>query len=407
MRKSWIVAVALLLAPAVSQAKTLEDLLVEKGVITKAEAKTTTVGGPAKVYWNGGTRFEFPDSGFTSSIALFLVERYTFTDADEDFGGRNSSSFEQKRARIIISGTALDNEFSYYMQSDFVGTTDSTGKASPSLKDAYITWNACDWGNVKMGQYKTLVSRQFVTSDWQMLLPDRSITSDFFDYGRNQGVSASLWSEDKMFQGTAAMFNGDSDGEGENRRGVDTNQLGMVSLRVNPTGKMNPYQESDVEYTQDLATSIGATYAYGESKNTLDTDREKVKSQTFNIDANAKYQGFSFNGEFYWSEFNPQSQVGQSPVGFYLQSGYFLTPKKFEIAARYAYIDCKDGKVGGSCEGNDQLDEVTVGLNYYFWGHNLKAQLAWTWIGAEAEGAADPGDDENTNKWMFQMSSYF
>lgn len=78
MRKLSVLAAALLVAPAVSQAATLEDLLVEKGVITKAEAAAAG-GASGKVYYNGGTRFDFPDSGFTMKVNLTLQERYTFS----------------------------------------------------------------------------------------------------------------------------------------------------------------------------------------------------------------------------------------------------------------------------------------------------------------------------------------
>ena len=42
--------------PDLAEAKTLEELLVEKGVITKAEAKVIEPTTSSKVYWNRGTR---------------------------------------------------------------------------------------------------------------------------------------------------------------------------------------------------------------------------------------------------------------------------------------------------------------------------------------------------------------
>ena len=51
MRKLTVLAALLLLVPTVSQAKSLEDLLVEKGVITKSEARGSSHDSGAKVYW--------------------------------------------------------------------------------------------------------------------------------------------------------------------------------------------------------------------------------------------------------------------------------------------------------------------------------------------------------------------
>src|SRR5262249_51589103 len=136
MRKSLIIAAALLVAaPAVSQAKTLEELLVEKGGITKTEAKNAgTSSAASKMYWNNGTRFEFPDNGFTAGFATHLEQRYEFFDDDEDFGGRDTSSFEVTKARLIISGTAMHNEFSYYLMPDFVGSKSGSGSNGTNLQ---------------------------------------------------------------------------------------------------------------------------------------------------------------------------------------------------------------------------------------------------------------------------------
>ena len=408
MRKSLIIAAALLSAPAVSQAKTLEDLLVEKGVITKAEAKSTSSDtSAAKVYWNGGTRFEFPDTGFTAGFATYLVERYTFTDADEGFGGQNTSSFEQKKARIILSGTALDNEFSYFMQADFVGEKDNDGKNGTHLRDAYVRWNACDWGAVQMGQFKTFISRQYVNSDWKTTFVDNSAASNYFNQGRQQGLAAYWWTDDKLLEFRAGIFNGSSDNEGINRPGQDNLHTGMAAVRLNPIGKMDAYDETDIDYTEDFALSLGSAYAYGAAKMDLGSGSEHVMHQTVDVDAIMKYRGFSLASEFYYAKVDSDSLVTAEPMGFYVQTGYFLEPKKFEVAARYSYIDCADGEAWGMCEGNDLVNETAVSLNYYFWKHYLKASLSWIGLNLDGTSSMDDGKDNNSSRWVFQLQSYF
>jgi phosphate-selective porin OprO and OprP len=406
MRKSLIIAAALLLAPAISQAKSLEDLLVEKGVITKAEATSATNSSATKVYWNNGTRFEFPDNGFTAGFATQLQERYTFTDYSEEGGQKNTSSFETIRARLDITGTALHNEFAYRLMPEFAGS-------SASLRDAYIQWNACDWAELKMGQYKTFLSRQYNSPSWKLLFPDRSLASDAFAWGRNPGLSGAWFTDDKMFVVKAGIFNGTSDGEGMNRPGVDTRHLGVISARVNPIGKIDAYDETDVDYTDDFAMSAGLTYGYGESANKLveNGPQVKVDDQRLSVDTIMKVQGLSLAGEFFWADLKPKgADDSANPLGFYVQAGYFLMPKKFEVAARYSYLDCDNGKgctgsVYTNGEGIDQINEVTVALNYYFWKNNLKAALAWNFDNEQYIN--DNKDNNNTNRWMFQVSSYF
>lgn len=405
MRKVTVLASLLLLAPAVSQAKTLDDLLVEKGVITKSEALATSGSAASKTYWKDGTRFEFPDSGFTAKLNTFIQTRYTFADQDEDAGKQNTSSFQVVKARIYLTGTAMHEEFNYYLDGDFVGTKGADGAQTTDLKDAWLQWNACDWGSLRMGQYKTQVSRQYNTSDHAIQFADRTIASDFFSLGRNQGLTGYLKDKDGAWSLSAAMFNGMSDGEGQNKPGVDTKQLGIVAARWNPMGKMNAFEEGDVDWTEDMAVSIGAAYAYGDATQTAAGG--DVSQQNFSADANFKYMGWGFHGEYYIENYNPDAAGAETakPQGFYAQLGYFLEPKKWEVAARYSMIDCDDGKAStGACNGNDNVNEATVGINYFWWKHALKAQLNYDFQSADPIGG---GSDVNTSKWIFQLSSFF
>jgi len=409
MRKLAIVAASLVLFPAISQAKTLEDLLVEKGVITRGEASSASMGGGSKVYWNGGTRLEFPDNGFTTQINTQIQTRYTFTDADEDAGDRNTSSFDVVRARLAISGTALNNEFSYMLQTDMVGS-ENDGSRSPELKDAWIQWNACDWASARMGQFKTAISRQFNTSSTKLQFADRSTASNTFDLGRQQGA-AGKWNllNDKLVM-TAGIFNGQSTGEGDNRSGKDNLMTGVVSARYQAMGEMDAFEEGDVNYTEKAALNFGAAFAGGQSHQevAIGGAEDKVDNYHLSVDANFKLKGISVNGEFFWQELNPDGDGEKvDPNGFYVQAGYFLTPKKWELAARFSMVDCKDGEaavVNPDCAGSDQLDESTAGINYYWWKHNLKAQF--NFVTQNAQGVSG-GEDSRTDRWLFQLSSYF
>jgi len=390
MRKATIVAALLLLTPAASQAKTLEDLLVEKGVITKGEAAGASDSSASKVYWNEGTRVEFPDTGFTTSIATMIQTRYAFTDRDEDSGVENTSSFDVNRARLIVSGTAMNNEFSYMLSTDFVDSTDTEGGAI-GVRDAYIDWKPCvDDAGVRMGAFKTAVSRQFNTDQQSMQFVDRSAVSEYFTLGRQNGLMAYGALADGMITGSAGIFNGESDVE-------DTRHTGIVAVRVNPTGSMDTTEEGDIDFTEELATSFGATYAYSDKE----TGGVINQSGLINIDANAKYMGLGVHAEYFHQ--NNDADISGDASGFYVQGGYYVTPKTMEVAARYGYTDCDSGTAGGTCAGNDNISEASATLNYYLWRHNLKAQLGYDFVRNDSIA----GEDLTTNRYVFQLSSYF
>jgi hypothetical protein len=408
MHKSIFLSALLLLAPALSHAKTLEELLIEKGVISKAESSSITDVEESKVYWNRGTRIEFPDNGFTTTIATQIQSRYAFDDNQQVVDSQNTSGFSVTRARLIISGTALNREFSYKLQSDFVGTANDTeSNRTASVRDAYIQWQPCEnGGGVRMGQFKTQISRQFNTDQAALQFADRSVTSEYFTIGRQNGAMVFGSFADGAVYGSAGIYNGQSEGEGVNRPPVDTKHTGVASVRGNPYGKMNPYEEGDVDWTEEGAISLGAAYAYTGSNVGIDAEADSVESQILSVDANLKYIGWGANAEFFYQNYNGENFGTSEPVGFYAQSGYFLIPKKLEFAARYGYIHCDNGSAPGQCAGLDKLDEVSATINYFFWRHSLKAQLGYGVVNRELVDPAG-GKDGDSRRWVFQVSSYF
>ncbi|NMC62749.1 MAG: hypothetical protein GYA55_06215, partial [SAR324 cluster bacterium] len=350
MRKFIVAAALLALLPVYSQAKTLEQLLAEKGVITKAEANSVSTAEPAKVYWNDGTRIEFPDSGFKVKISTFLQAGYGFTDSPD--GAQNVSSFDVNNARIELSGTALHEEFAYNLEYD---------GESNHLKKAYLQWNACDYGYARVGQFKTAISRQFNNSNWKLMFADRSFASNYFDFGYQKGARA----EGKLMDGQiivgGTLTNGISDGEGEYASGVDTKHIISADLRWNAVGKMDVFEEGDINMTQDPALSIGAAYAYSDSNNVINEYPDKVGINRTNVDVNFKYNGLGINAEYYISDESPDFAEESTTQGAYLQAGYFVMPKQLEVAGRWSYVNCDHGKGSGQCLGLKDIQGATAG----------------------------------------------
>ena len=410
MRKLVMLTALMLLVPAVSQAKTLDELLVEKGVITKGQA-AKSAGTPGSVHYNKGVRWEFADKKVTGQLSTLIRSRYTFVDFDKDDAARdqNISSFDVTDARLIATGTALDKEFSYKLEGDFVANG-----TSAALKDAYIQWNACDWVAVGMGQKKTGVSRQFNTSEQNLTFPDRSIASDFFSLGREAGAWLKFTSPELPVEITAAITNGESDGEGINRSGVDTKHTGVVNVRYN-SGDINPYVESDVDGTEDLAWSVGAAFAAGQSNSDfIDSETSGAENADIygaNVDFILKTQGLSVAAEYYYQSVDSDQLADEvRPQGGYVQAGYFLVPGEFELAARYSMVDCDENSGVSACRSEDgrSLDVgngVDVAANYYFNGNELKAQLVYAMLNEDVAGA--DGDDINTDRIIVALTGLF
>ena len=74
--------------------------------------------------------------------------------------------------------------------------------------------------------------------------------------------------------------------------------------------------------------------------------------------------------------------------GYYGQAGYFLLPKKLEVAARHSSVDPNREKT------RDLQVEVTGALSYYFEGHNLKLQGDCTNIHTQLAGKQATDDKQ-------------
>lgn len=434
----------------VAQAKNLEDLLVEKGIISQGERSAVTgksMDG-AQVYYDEGTRIDFPDSsGFSLKVRTMLQARYTFADEDEDFArvdGRNpdvsyngvngtrvnTSGVDVVRARLIVEGTALYQKFAYKLEGDFVGTSndgnfyrDLDGSSSPDVKDAYIMWQPCDGWGTQIGQFKTYASRTFRTNDAFLQFADRSIASEVNHLGWQQGIAQHGTSDDGSVQGSIALFNGTSSGEGRNMYAQDTNHAVSAALRINALGDMGDinkgtmsegFFEGDLNNTQELALNMGTSYTYTEAhldRMTAGASQYDMHFHHANADLNGKVQGFSLHGEYYFQRGESQhnNSVDFDLNGGYVQAGVFVEPNTLELAARYGIQDCDNGRGFGWCAGRDMINEAGATINYYEWNNSLKAQLGYSFINEDfVSPVGKNGEtDANTSKWTFQVSSYF
>lgn len=368
MHKAGILAAALLVVPAISQAKTLDEMLVERGVVAKDGGAAGDMSA-GKAYYNKGTRVDFPDSGFTFGINTQFITRYEYADVDgaED----ESSTFSVEDARVVVHGSALNKEFEYMVSGDFVEDV--------SLKDAFLKWNACDWLWAKMGQYKTGVSRQHLNSDTKLQFADRSFVSDRYNYGRNQGLSFGGGMEG--FTWGLAAFN--------DTAGADnTDHLWIANLRYT-MGDMDVYSEGDLGMSADHGFTIGAAYAMSDS-GAGDLFGSAEDQNTLNIDAMWKYSGWSVAGEYFMAEEDGGADADED--GWYAQAGYMLADN-MELAGRYSMI---------SYDGDDEDSGWDVGFNYFWWQHQLKAQINYSQKTEERGGV-----DTDSDRFILQLVSWF
>ncbi len=188
----------------------------------------------------------------------------------------------------------------------------------------------------------------------------------------------------------------------------NVNQLMYVArLQANIMGRAG-YGEGDMAYSETPQMVVGGAYAYNPSIDTstnnafvgIDLANLSVRRQlaalgngrmlgqgvvdfsTWTLDYAFKYRGFSLQAEYWFRNVirhNKELPCMQTAVvggpctvfapgqfgnttGWYVQSGYYLIPRKVEVAARYAWWD-PDTRSGG-----DLIKEVDLSLNWFLGG---------------------------------------
>lgn len=168
------------------------------------------------------------------------------------------------------------------------------------------------------------------------------------------------------------------------------------------------YGEGDLAYSETPQVAVGGSIAYNPQINTssdnafigidlanLNWRRQLatfgngrqlgwgfVDYNTWTLDGILKYRGFSLQGEYYFKNINRHNKglpcvqtngVGGActayapallgnATGWYVQSGYYVVPRKFEVAARYSWWD------PDTHAESDLIREFDASINWFPFG---------------------------------------
>lgn len=392
MKKEVLVFTVLAAAFAVQSAGavTLEEILKEKGVITEADYKEVTKSKPIDYKIGKGFTLTSADEKFKLEIGGRLQSRYTFTDADHK---GDTNKFEVKRMKFWMSGNAYTKDLTYLFQVDFA----NSGKAQ-MFEHGYLNYRLLNEVQVLAGQTKVPFGRQWLNSSGGQQFVDRSTASDMFRPGYDAGVKL----HGDVAGGIATYELGVYGGGGQSNYRTSSDNAYAARVTVNPFGKM-AYSESDLEQSAKPLLSMGANYYRNTLQknatvpaNTLTlapviesnsvtlagangwlgralpstfTNGEKIDINGYGVDAAFKWMGASVQAEYLLGQADGQSSDKTLRAqGFYAQAGYFIIPKKMELALRYSFVDPNRDIA------NDQQVDTQGAVSYYFDKHNLKLQ---------------------------------
>ncbi len=462
-----LIAALLLPWPTHALARDLSEILADKELISREEYKeaSRTRTKPSIAYKEGkGFVFETADGRFSLAMGGRLQARYTLTDVDSRFTGsakgtEDSQSFDIPRARVWWEGTAFSPKLFYKLQIDVAG---GGGDILRDMELGYVLLDDQKLA-IKGGQFKTPFCRQEMTSSGRLEFVERSLACQSFRFERARGLMLYGTPMDALLEYYAGAFNTTGRNGPSN---PDMNFLYVTRLAVNPLGPI-PYSEGDFASTPDPRFAIGVSYAFEKARGDVfttaattgpdpDDPSEKVITQSgqkknnvpylqmiqpfynklanpsdltvevnnLEADLAARWLGIDLQFEYFYAFNDTSTHSGAAPAppyalppksfdshGYYAQAGYFVIPKKLQIAARYSEITPNDEAEVTKASGRrvtQGQNELLGAVSWYFAEHNLKLQTDFGPV--QQIGVKDlAGDVTNRNdfRWRVQAQLIF
>ena len=375
--------------------------------------------GPVELGYKKGFFFRTRDDNFYMRMTGRIQMRYGYEDLDNNHDTeeeQDNSSFRLRRARLKWDGRAFKH-IKYKIEIALKSTGTKDGSKAAEIIDWWASYNKNPALSVQFGQWKVPFNRQRVVSSSKLQLIDRASAQDEFTMDRQIGAMLHGKLFNKKFEYYAGMFNGNGRNESSNS---NNEHLYIARVSWNPFGAYGKgigEQESDIAWSEKPKAHLSTAIAFdGAADETIALKRvgtitaKEVDRTSIVAEYGLKYKGFSTSAEAYWRKYdgidtsvldtNPSTKVIDR--GFFVQGGYFLKPKKLEVAGRYSLVDFDNQRT------TDAKRETTVGLTWFFAGHGHKIQANWVRVDnerARSVSSTNRSDDiDNFYRIQYQLA---
>ncbi len=338
------------------------------------------------IFFDKGIKLQTEDEKYSLAIGAIMQMRGAL--ANREGAGNDAQSLMMRRSFVTMEGNFFDKDFKYYLKINLM-----PGAVANNVLDyGWLDYKFCEAFDLKLGLTKIAFNRQELTSDTKQQFIERSLANERFNIDRS--VAAQFYGTffNKKLEYYLTIANGRATGATVN---ANQEMLYAARLAYNVLGQYD-YSESDIDESDAASLTFGGAATYYHEEPTVSATQDRV--YTLNSDVGFKYAGFSFQSEFFYQNTDPKVAGSVTNMGFYAQAGYFVVPKRFEMALRSSMIfDATNGaatavyfnngsltSLGGVNDGVDETgdadneQEYSAAFNYYFKGHKLKAQAQYT-----------------------------
>ena len=302
------------------------------------------------------------DSEIVFHLATWLRWNHQF-DA-----GATESTLSIPLARPVVEASFFEGKLKAFVQEELAG-------AKARLLDAFVDVRLQKNTSLRIGQFRTPYSRAFPTPIIKLLLPDRGAIVDAFRLGRETGVMLHGSRNQGALEFYLGAFGG---GTSDNSKPLATTPWPTLRVVYN-LGAIVPYDQSPAaagSTKSGVALGANAAYRRREVATELGMDATQVGWHVSG-DVSGVLGALSATAEAFIRNQKTAEGAWQQDWGAYAQGGYFMIPRRFELAARSGWR--QEETVAGSAK--ERTYEVGVNgyasMDGHAQGHHLKAMVRY------------------------------
>jgi hypothetical protein len=348
---------------------------------------------PADIY-NGGFFLESKDKSFSIYANGLFQVRYTGFVPHQSvaqFGEptTGTSTFDVYLARVALSGSVFQPNLKYFLQVQGNTAGNSNGL---SFIDWFTSETFSKALTVQVGRSYTPYSFEYYCSPGNYLFADLSNAEIAFALPRAIGVEAYGQAGKLSYAAMVTNSIPALDAGGQENFNSKLAYIGHAQFDVlAPYG----YVETDPTGKSKQKLSLWGSIAYNPVNSSSGYENVTSGDTTVNGTSTAGYRvGYlSLQATGYWRQ---TTQISGAPTknswGYGEQAGYYLKPKKLELAERISGVNwgAPDNLSASTAVENTwfvgpgfpyhRVTEDSIGFNYYLHGHNAKLQADYSYL---------------------------
>ena len=388
-------------------------ILVQE-ILSDADSRNSLVGDGLLGGWSNGFFLASSDGRFRLNIGGLIQERFMLNFLRSDNTDRWRGGIENTRTRLNFSGHIFDRDTTFLVQAGF-GYIDPNALL-PSIRiteriwDAWIKFKLNEHWSTKIGVFMLPFTRESLVSDEYQLAVDRSLIDYRLGLARSQGIEFT-WANDatRVFLATST---------------------GSPTLRGLPIAQNNPTppwpalgQDTDwsvtgrVEYllegswsqfkqmTSPPGSEKGVLWGIAaHAQNGERTGRGGRKQDQVGVtsDISIHMDGMTFfaSGTFH----NQKNLAAGIPNGDWV--GYVVQASTYMTDTTEYFIRYEGGGVLQDSLGNNDVNILTNGINWYLDGQGLKITSDFGWSFGEISNGSNgaPSMSNNMVGWRTSVN---